>query len=179
MAVILVLLIGIAFGTFNGLILSLIRADLSATFLITLGTQLLGASIALTYTGGFQLYLDETIGEGFLNAARYELWSIPIIVILMIAFVIIAQTVPDTNGIRQKSLSGRREQGWGVSCGDSGESHQTFCIHYVWCMRGHIGNILSRSGRPEHHQSQDSAMNLTLRLQRLSAGMYLAAEKAA
>ena len=83
---------GVCFGLFNGTLLKVVRGDLGDTFLITLGTALLGRSIATSYTRGFNIYA-EGFGPVFNFLGRGSVLGVPIQIIIMLSVMVILQFV--------------------------------------------------------------------------------------
>ncbi len=100
-AIIVALLIGIIAGSINGIILSKINANSGDAFMITLGSQLVFAGIALLYTDarvlpGSSDPFYEFIGQGRVLA------GIPMPVFIFLAIAIIGQFVLSFTGFGRK-----------------------------------------------------------------------------
>jgi ribose transport system permease protein len=88
-AIITVMCVGLAFGFLNGQLIKLIKGDLSDTFLVTLGTSLLASSLAYTYSGGFNIYVN--MGASYREIGRGSILGFPILAISMIAVMAVFQ----------------------------------------------------------------------------------------
>ena len=84
--------VGAAFGLLNGILLRIIKGDLGDTFLITLGTSLLGQSVAYTYAKGFNIYA-ENYGPVFDFLGKGRVVGIPIQIVIMLSIMAILQFV--------------------------------------------------------------------------------------
>jgi ribose transport system permease protein len=86
-AILIAIAVGLLIGALNGVILSFIRGDVSANFMVTLGTQTLFTAIASIITGGASIYAYEAtefriIGQG-------DLLTIPCSTIILIVIGVI------------------------------------------------------------------------------------------
>ena len=90
LAIAISLIAGACFGLLNGVLLKVVRGDLGDTFLITLGTALLGRSIAHTYAGGFNIFADN-FGPVFRFIGSGRVLGIPIQIIIMLSVMAILQ----------------------------------------------------------------------------------------
>jgi ribose/xylose/arabinose/galactoside ABC-type transport system permease subunit len=90
-AILLVILVGMLVGLINATIMRFIRAELSDIFMVTMGTTMLVFSVALTYTQGYELYVNNTdftaIGMGSLFGV------VPYPVLILAVLMVIAQTI--------------------------------------------------------------------------------------
>ena len=91
LAVFISIFVGSLMGALNGILLKITRGDLSETFLITLGTQLVGSSLALTYTSGRSLFT--TRGSSYDFFGRGTIMGFPFSAIILISLMIILQFV--------------------------------------------------------------------------------------
>lgn len=104
-AILIALCLGAGIGLVNGLILSFIRGDISANFIVTLGTMTFMQAIALIVTGGAEFYANKQvtfklIGQGVIGA-------IPIsTIILIVAGVILQIILSNTGPGRRLYMSG-------------------------------------------------------------------------
>ncbi len=83
-AMIIAILVGLGFGIFNGLIVTLSRANSGDSLMITFGTQMVIAGLSLIYTGGFSLGgsssdFFNSLGTGTI----FEIVPISVIIILI------------------------------------------------------------------------------------------------
>jgi ribose transport system permease protein len=102
-AVIITVATGIILGLLNGFLITLTKGDTSETFLITLGTSLLVFSIALTYTGGYNLYFDSVAENSpFIFFGQGYVWKIPFPVLLFFLLLVSFQV------ILKKTMIGRK-----------------------------------------------------------------------
>jgi len=88
-ALVIVLFVGCAMGCLNGTLMWLTRGGTGEAFLITLGTALLGTSLALTYTNGYDLYGVKALWYKALGQG--SLWDIPIATLIWIGILLILQ----------------------------------------------------------------------------------------
>ena len=106
LAILVSLAIGLAFGIFNGLLIRIIKGNNSDSFLTTLGTMLLAQSCAYTYSGGFNIYCDNTI-ESYRNIGKGMIAGIPILVVIMFAVMILFEFILKKTALGRKiKLSG-------------------------------------------------------------------------
>ena len=106
LAIAVSLAVGIAFGTFNGVLIRFIKGNNSDSFLITLGTMLLAQSCAYTYSGGFNIYCDSN-AVTFRNIGKGNVLGIPILVLIMIIIMIIFEIILKKTTLGRKlKLSG-------------------------------------------------------------------------
>lgn len=89
-AIVVAIAAGAMFGLFNGVLLRIIKGDLGDTYLVTLGTSLLGQSLAYTYAKGFNIYA-ENYGPVFRFIGHGEIFGIPVPIILMLSIMAILQ----------------------------------------------------------------------------------------
>ncbi len=101
LAVVVSLAIGLAFGIFNGILIRFIKGNNSDSFLITLGTMLIASSCAYTYSGGFNIYCDNTL-TAYRNIGKGSVAGVPILVIIMLLVMLIFEL------ILQKTTLGRK-----------------------------------------------------------------------
>jgi len=91
-AVMVSLVIGLAFGIFNGILIRIIKGSNSDSFLTTLGTMLLAQSCAYTYSGGFNIYCDNSI-TSYRNIGKGMIMGIPVLIIIMFAVMLIFEFI--------------------------------------------------------------------------------------
>ncbi len=91
LAIMIALSAGILMGLVNGLLIKITRGELSETFLITLGTSLIGTGIALTYTNGQSLFTE--IGSAYDFFGKGTIYGIPFSAILVVTIMLILQIV--------------------------------------------------------------------------------------
>ena len=101
LAVVVSILIGLAFGIFNGLLIRIIKGNNSDSFLTTLGTMLIASSCAYTYSGGFNIYCDNGI-KSYRAIGKGVAFGIPVLVLIMFLVMIILEF------ILQKTTLGRK-----------------------------------------------------------------------
>jgi len=108
-AIIVALLAGAGMGLLNGLLLKFIRGDVSDTYLITLGTALIGSGLAYTYSGGYNIYPK---GEsayrifGIGSVAGFPMPAVILILVLLILQFVLKKT---TFGRKVQMIGGNRE----------------------------------------------------------------------
>ncbi|MGI6776872.1 MAG: ABC transporter permease [Acetivibrionales bacterium] len=90
-AIVFSLLAGAAFGLFNGTLLRITKGDLGDTFLITLGTSLIGQSIAYTYSKGYNIYADDSFSPVYRFIGHGEVLGIPMPIVIMATIMIFLQ----------------------------------------------------------------------------------------
>ena len=93
--------IGLLFGVFNGILIKIIKGNSSDSFLTTLGTMLLAQSCAYTYSGGFNIYCDNSM-ESYRFIGKGMFLGIPVLVIIMFAVMTVLEF------ITQKTTLGRK-----------------------------------------------------------------------
>lgn len=109
LAVAAALFAGAGMGLLNGFLLKLIRGDVSDTYLITLGTALVGSSLAYTYSGGYNIYpKGESVYRVFGIGAFLGL---PMPAMILIAVLLVLQLVlkKTTFGRKVQMIGGNRE----------------------------------------------------------------------
>lgn len=83
------ILTGAAFGALNGLLMKITRGGSGEAFLITLGTQLIGFSVALTYTKGYDLVgLND---DWYAQIGQGTFLGIPVAALIWFAIMIMVQ----------------------------------------------------------------------------------------
>lgn len=100
LAILFALLVGLAAGLMNGLIMAVTKANSGESLMITLGTQMVLSAICLLYTGGFSL--DGSKSE-FYNAIGTGLvGSLPIPVIIFAAAVAVLAVIQSRTAFGRK-----------------------------------------------------------------------------
>lgn len=89
-AVLVVILLGMAFGLFNGLLVEMAQID---SFIATLGTGTVLYALALWHSGGRQVIGD--LPEGFYALATTECFGIPVPALYMIAIAVVLWIVTE------------------------------------------------------------------------------------
>lgn len=106
LAIIISLAIGLAFGIFNGILIRVIKGNNSDSFLTTLGTMLIASSCAYTYSGGFNIYCDNTL-TAYRNIGRGAVAGIPILILIMFFVMLIFEFLLQKTALGRKiKLSG-------------------------------------------------------------------------
>lgn len=103
------LLAGAGAGFLNGTLLRVIRGDVSDTYLITLGTSLVGSSLAYTYSKGYNIYPKGESVYRFLGIGSFM--GIPMPAVIMIVVLVVLHFVLKKTGFGRKVLmiGGNRE----------------------------------------------------------------------
>lgn len=106
MAVGVSLAIGLAFGIFNGILIRIIKGNNSDSFLTTLGTMLLAQSCAYTYSGGFNIYCDNSV-ESYRFIGKGMFFGIPVLVLIMFTVMVVFEFILKKTTLGRKiKLSG-------------------------------------------------------------------------
>ncbi|MCI9017838.1 MAG: ABC transporter permease [Lachnospiraceae bacterium] len=106
LAVVISLAIGLGFGIFNGVLIRLIKGNNSDSFLITLGTMLIASSCAYTYSGGFNIYCDNTL-TAYRHIGKGSAAGIPVLVLIMFFVMAVFELILQKTALGRKlKLSG-------------------------------------------------------------------------
>lgn len=109
LAIAISLLAGAGMGFLNGTLLRIIRGDVSDTYLITLGTSLVGSSLAYTYSRGYNIYPKGESIYRFLGIG--SIMGIPMPAIIMLVVLLVLQFVLKKTefGRKVQMIGGNRE----------------------------------------------------------------------
>ncbi|MDO4322500.1 MAG: ABC transporter permease [Lachnospiraceae bacterium] len=106
LAVLVSILIGLAFGIFNGLLIKIIKGNNSDSFLTTLGTMLVASSCAYTYSEGFNIYCDSTV-KAYRVIGKGTILGIPVLIVIMFSVMLILEFILQKTALGRKiKLSG-------------------------------------------------------------------------
>lgn len=89
LSILIPIIIGTLLGMLNGFLMKLTRGETGEAFLITLGTGLIAASVALTYTKGRELYGAQNEFMSYIGSGN--LLGIPVSAFIWIVAMIIVQ----------------------------------------------------------------------------------------